>query len=327
MNPRRAIPILILAVAAFASARILSARPSPQAKASRSDSDVNAIGHRDVGKGVNLFSIDKEKELGKHLAMEVERSSRLIDDPIVIAYVDRIAQNIAKNSDAQFPITIKVIDSDMLNAFTLSGGFQYVNSGLILQTEGEAELAGVLANGIAHTALRSSTREVTKAELMQLASIPAMIFIPYSMASFTTYQHLDLAIPLTFLKFSRDADRAADFFGLQYMYKAGYDPNSYVTLLERIWADERRRPGATPKVFSTHAPTQDRIANAQKEIATILPHRDDAIVSSLEFQEVKERLRAWNLQKVLNPRQDDRKPILRKLTDNSGVDPPRLIPD
>jgi predicted Zn-dependent protease len=327
MNSRPTMPILILAITTFASPHSLSARPAPQTKDSPSDSDINAIGHRNLGKGVNLYSFEREKRLGKQLAQEVERSSKLVDDPVVIAYLDRIAQNIAKNSDAQFPITVRLIDSDALNAFTLPGGFQYINSGLILQTEGEAELVGVLAHGIAHTALRSSTRGATKGEETQIAAMVGSIFIPYSLSSYAMYQGLNLTIPLSFLKFSREAERAADFLGLQYMYKAGYDPHSYVTFFERIQADEKRRPGTIPKVFSTHPPTPDRIENAQKEIATILPQRDTAIVSSSEFQEVKERLRAWRSQRTQNPEQDGKKPILRKLKDNPPVEPPNLMPD
>jgi predicted Zn-dependent protease len=327
MSYRPTIPILVLAAAAFASGRVLAARPAPQTKDSPADSDINAIGHRNVGKGVNLFSLDREKKLGKQLALEVERSSKFIDDSVVTSYLDRISQSIAKNSDIQFPITIRVIDSEAVNAFTLPAGFQYINSGLILQTEGEAELAGVLAHGIAHTALRSSTKGATKGEVTQIAATVGSIFIPYSWAGYSMYQGLNLAIPLTFLKFSREAERAADSLGLPYMYKAGYDPNSYVTFFERIQAEEKRRPGNIPKVFSTHPPTPERIENAQKEIATILPQRDTAIVSSSEFQEVKERLRVWNLRKALNPRQNDRKPTLRKLTDKPAVEPPGLMLD
>jgi beta-barrel assembly-enhancing protease len=279
MNSRLTISILVLAVAALASGALLSACPIPQTKNVPSDSDVNAIGHRNVGVGISLFSLDKEKQLGKQLAQEVERSSRLVDDPALTGYLERIAQSIAKNSDARFPITVRVIDSEVTNAFTLPGGFPYINSGLILQTEGEAELAAVLAHGIAHSALRSSTRGATKGELTQIAAMVGSIFIPYSWAGYASYQGLNLAIPLTFLQFSRDAERAADFLGLQYMYKAGYDPHSYVTLLDRLQAEETRRPRTIPKVFSTHPPTPDRIENAQKEIATILPQRDTAIVS------------------------------------------------
>src|SRR5881296_814627 len=256
-----------------------------------SKEDVEAIGNRSVGKGVNLFSLEREISLGKSLAQEVERSSKMIDDPVVTEYVNRVGQNLVRNSDARVPFTIKVIDSDEVNAFALPGGFFYVNSGLVLRAQEESELAGVMAHEIAHVAARHGTKNATKGELMQLASIPAMIFIPYSMAGYAMYQGLNLAIPLTFLKFSRDAEREADFLGLQYMYKAGYDPNSYITFFERIQADEKRQPGTIPKVFSTHPPNSERIANAQKEIARILPARDEYIVTTSEFDQVKARLR------------------------------------
>src|ERR1700747_3163135 len=240
---------------------------------------------------MNLFSLEREISLGKALAQEVERSSKLIDDPVVTEYVNRVGQNLVRNSDAKVPFTIKVIDSDEVNAFALPGGFFYVNSGLVLRAQEESELGGVMAHEIAHVAARHGTKNATKGEIMQLASIPAMIFIPYSMAGYAMYQGLNLAIPLTFLKFSRDAEREADFLGLQYMYKAGYDPNSYVTFFERIQSDEKRRPGTIPKVFSTHPPTPDRIENTQKEIAQILPSRPEYIVTTSEFDSVKSRLR------------------------------------
>src|SRR6266513_678345 len=256
-----------------------------------SKEDVEAIGNRSVGKGVNLYSLEREISLGKQLAQEVERSSKLIDDPIVTEYVNRVGQNLVRNSDAKVPFTIKVIDSDEVNAFALPGGFFYVNSGLILRAQEESELAGVMAHEISHVTARHGTCQATKGELMQLASIPAMIFIPYTMAGYALYQGLNMAIPLTFLKFSRDAEREADFLGIQYMYKAGYDPNSYVTFFERVQADEKRRPGTIPKVFSTHPPTPERIANTQKEIARILPARQEYIVTTSEFDQVKGLLR------------------------------------
>jgi predicted Zn-dependent protease len=256
-----------------------------------SKEDVDAIGNRGVGKGVNFYSIEKEIALGKGLAQEVERSSKLIDDPVVTEYVNRVGQNLVRNSDARVPFTIKVIDSDEVNAFALPGGFFYVNSGLILRAQEESELAGVMAHEISHVTARHGTKNATKGEIMQLASIPAMIFIPYSMAGYAIYEGMNIAIPLTFLKFSRDAEREADFLGLQYMYKAGYDPNSFVTFFERIQADEKRRPGTIPKVFSTHPPTPDRIESAQKEIARILPNKPEYIVTTSEFDSVKARLR------------------------------------
>ena len=256
-----------------------------------SKEDVEAIGNRSVGKGVNFYSIEHEIGLGKQLAQEVERSAKLIDDPVVTEYVNRVGQNLVRNSDAKVPFTIKVIDSDEVNAFALPGGFFYVNSGLILRANEESELAGVMAHEIAHVAARHGTKQATKGDIIQIASIPAMIMLPYGWAGYGIYQGMNFLIPMTFLKFSRDAEREADFLGLQYMYKSGYDPNSYVTFFERIQADEKRRPGTIGKAFSTHPPTQDRIENTQKEIARILPARQEYIVTSSEFDSVKGRLR------------------------------------
>src|ERR1700747_2586310 len=256
-----------------------------------SKEDVEAIGNRGVGKGVNFYSLEHEIALGKGLAQEVERSSKLIDDPVVTEYVNRVGQKLVRNSDARVPFTIKVIDSDEVNAFALPGGFFYVNSGLILRAQEESELAGVMAHAIAHVSARHGTKQATKGDLIQIASIPAMIMLPYGWAGYGIYQGMNFLIPMTFLKFSRDNEREADFLGLQYMYKAGYDPNSYVTFFERIQADEKRRPGTIGKAFATHPPTQDRIENTQKEIARILPSRPEYIVTSSEFDSVKGRLR------------------------------------
>ena len=260
-------------------------------KPKNSKEDVDAVGNRGVGKGINFYSIEREIGLGKQLAQEVERSSKLIDDPVVTEYVNRVGQNLVRNSDAKVPFTIKVIDSDEVNAFALPGGFFYVNSGLILRAQEESELAGVMAHEIAHVCARHGTKQATKGDIIQIASIPAMIMLPYGWAGYGIYQGMNFLIPMTFLKFSRDAEREADFLGLQYMYKAGYDPNSYVTFFERIQADEKRRPGTIGKAFSTHPPTQDRIENTQKEIARILPSRPEYIVTSSEFDSVKGRLR------------------------------------
>jgi hypothetical protein len=256
-----------------------------------SKEDVEAIGNRNVGKGPNFYSLEREIALGKSLAQEVERSSKLIDDPVVTEYVNRVGQNLVRNSDAKVPFTIKVIDSDEVNAFALPGGFFYVNSGLILRAQEESELAGVMAHEISHVCARHGTKNATKGEAMQLAMIPLMLLGPGGWAGYGIYEAASLAIPVTYLKFSRDAEREADYLGLQYMYKAGYDPNSYVTFFERLQADEKRRPGTIPKVFSTHPPTPERIENSQKEIARILPAKQEYIVTTSEFDSVKSRLR------------------------------------
>jgi beta-barrel assembly-enhancing protease len=299
-------------------------------KPKNSKEDVEAIGNRNVGKGVNLYSLEREIGLGKQLAQEVERSSKLIDDPIVTEYVNRVGQNLVRNSDARVPFTIKVIDSDEVNAFALPGGFFYVNSGLILRAQEESELAGVMAHEISHVTARHGTKNATKGELMQLATIPLILLGPGGWAGYGIYQGLNLAIPITYLKFSRDAEREADFLGLQYMYKAGYDPNSYVTFFERIQADEKRRPGTIPKVFSTHPPTPERIESAQKEIARILPAKQEYIVTTSEFDNVKSRLRGIMFTRKASDNTAG-KPTLRTKTEQSKKQPtgndPNSTPD
>ncbi|MGA8142906.1 MAG: M48 family metallopeptidase [Candidatus Acidiferrales bacterium] len=290
-----------------------------------SKQDVDAIGNRNVGHGLNFYSLEREIALGKGLAQEVDRTAKFITDPVVTEYVNRVGQNLVRNSDAQVPFTIKVIDSDQINAFALPGGFFYVNSGLIMHADEESELAGVMAHEIAHVCARHGTKNATKGDLVQLASIPAMIFIPYSLAGLAMYQGMNLMIPITFLKFSRDAEREADFLGLQYMYKAGYDPNSLVSFFEKVTALEKKQPGSVPKVFSTHPPTPDRIEAAQKEISTILPARDEYIVSTSEFDLVKRRLGAIEAGQKVNDKNGGNKPTLRKKTDQTqktGQAPP-----
>jgi len=285
-----------------------------------SKEDVEAIGNRKVGKGMNLYSLEREISLGKSLAQEVERSSKLIDDPVVTEYVNRVGQNLVRNSDARVPFTIKVIDSDEINAFALPGGFFYVNSGLILHAMEESELAGVMAHEIYHVTARHGTKNATKGELMQLATIPLILLGPGGWAGYGIYQGLNLAIPVTYLKFSRDAEREADYLGIQYMYKTGYDPNSYVTFFERIQADEKRRPGTIPKVFSTHPPTPERIENTQKEIARILPATQEYIVTTSEFDSVKSRLRNIMFSRKVTDNAPG-KPTLRTKTEQSKKQP------
>src|SRR5712664_3274188 len=300
-----------------------ASQPVPQqetVKPKNSKEDVEAIGNRSVGKGINLYSLEREIGLGKGLAQEVERSSKLIDDPVVTEYVNRVGQNLVRNSDARVPFTIKVIDSDEVNAFALPGGFFYVNSGLILHAQEESELAGVMAHEISHVTARHGTKNATKGELMQLATIPLILLGPGGWAGYGIYQGLNLAIPVTYLKFSRDAEREADFLGLQYMYKAGYDPNSYVTFFERIQADEKRRPGSIPKVFSTHPPTPDRIENTQKEIARILPAKQEYLVTTSEFDSVKSRLRNIMFSRKVTDNAPG-KPTLRTKTEQSKKQP------
>ena len=280
-------------VAAFLLA-VLIAVPAARAQSDKvkpgTESDVSAIGNRKVGHGWDWYSIQREIALGKELSQEVEKSVKLVNDPEITAYVNKVGQNLVRNSDAQVPFTIKVIDDDHINAFALPGGFFYVNTGVILHADEESEMAGVMAHEIAHVAARHSTRGQTKANIMQMATIPLMIALPGGYAGYGIYEGLNFAIPLTFLKFSRDDEREADYLGAQYMYKAGYDPNGLVTMFEKYEAIEKKQPGTIPKIFDSHPATPDRIEALQKEIETILPARPEYIVSTSEFDQIKDRL-------------------------------------
>lgn len=272
--------------------------------------DPDEIGNRDVGKGVNFYSLEKEIALGKQLAQEVEREAKIIDDPIIAEYVNRIGQNLVRNSDAKVPFTIKVLDSEEVNAFALPGGFFFVNSGLVLKADSESELAGVMAHEIAHVAARHGTRQATRGEIINLASIP-LIF----MGGWTGYairQGAGLAIPLGFLNFSRAFEREADYLGLQYLYKAGYDPTSFVDFFEKIQSMEKKKPGTVSKVFSTHPMTDDRIKAAQQEIQKILVAKPEYVVNTSEFNDVKARLAMLHNRRKVDNDKDSNRPRLRR---------------
>jgi predicted Zn-dependent protease len=284
-------PIVVLVVAFSVSAFIALASPSPQWKPSKSDADITAIGHRKIVRGTNIYSLEKEKALGNQLAKQFERSAKFVDDPEIVGYVDRVGQNVARNSDARMPVTFRVIDTETVGAFTLPDGHQYVGRGLLLQLGGEAELAGVLARGIAHTALRSATKQATEGEITQLAGIP--VFTPNGVPVPSGNTPLQAGAMLTLIKVEREDELAADYFGLQYVYVTGYDPEPYTRLIERgVWP--KVSPGKTvPKELSSFPPVGDRLKAMRKEIAEILPKRSDAVVSTPEFDAFKERVRAW----------------------------------
>jgi beta-barrel assembly-enhancing protease len=287
--------------------------------------DPDQIGNRNVGKGVNFYSLEKEIAIGKGLAQQVERQAKLINDPVIAEYVNRVGQNLVRNSDAKVPFTIKVIDSEEVNAFALPGGFFFVNSGLILKAESEAELAGVMAHEIAHVAARHGTKQATRGELAQLGMIPLMLLTYGTWTGYGIYEAASVLVPLGFLKFSRGFESEADMLGLEYMYKAGYDPTAFVDFFEKIETLEKRKPGTVSKFFSTHPPTDDRIKVAQKNIQEILVAKPEYVVTTSEFSDVKGRLLALHNRHKNDP-VDPNKPTLRR-TPGSTTGPVDLDED
>jgi len=281
--------------------------------------DVNAVGNRDIGaRGLgNWYSVDTEIKMGKMYASEIEKSTKFITDPVVVEYVNRVGQNIVKNSDCKVPFTIKIIDSDVINAMALPGGFFYVNSGLILNADEEAELAGVMAHETAHVCAHHAVREQTRMNYAQLGTIP-LIFIG-GWTGYGIYEAASLAVPITFLQFSRDFEAQADYLGVQYMYRAGYDPQAFISFFEKIQALEKRKPGMVEKAFSDHPQTPDRILHSQEEIARILPARDEYTVTTSEFDDIKARLARIENKRRLVDSKDTKKPSLRRAS--TGNDP------
>ena len=271
--------------------------------------DVEAIGERQVAKGPNFYSIQKEIALGKRMAQDVERHSKIVDDPVIAEYVNRIGQNLVRNSDAKVPFTIKLIDSADVNAFALPGGFFFVNSGLMLRAESESELAGVMAHEIAHVAARHGTRQATKGQLISIATIPLMFIGGWT--GYGIYQASSFLIPMTFLRFSRGMESEADFLGVQYLYKSGYDPTSFIDFFEKMLADEKRKPGTISKFFRSHPPHGSRIRKVQKTIDELLPNRPEYVVTTSEFLQVKERLEQLVLRRK-STTDDPNKPRLRR---------------
>ena len=281
--------------------------------------DPDEIGNRDVGKGVNFYSLDKEIALGKGLAQDVEKQAKIINDPVISEYVNRVGQNLVRNSDAKVPFTIKVIDSEDVNAFALPGGFFFVNSGLILKADNEAELAGVMAHEIAHVAARHGTRQATRGEIAQLGMIPLMMF-SYGWAGYGMYEAASVLVPVAFLKFSRGFEAEADMLGLQYMYKAGYDPTAFVDFFEKIETLEKKKPGTMSKVFSTHPPTEDRIKAVQTDINTMLKSKPEYVLTTSEFNDVKERLALMHNRRRIDDVKDPNKPTLRRTPGSGPID-------
>jgi predicted Zn-dependent protease len=279
--------------------------------ADNKEKDPDEIGNRDVGKGVNFYSIEKEIALGKQMAQEVERQAKIVDDPIVAEYVNRIGQNLVRNSDAKVPFTIKVIDSEEINAFALPGGFFFVNTGILLSADNEAEMAGVMAHEIGHVAARHGTRQATRGEIAQIGSIVPLLAVG-GMAGYGIYQAMGLVVPMGFLKFSRNFESEADLLGIEYMYKSGYDPGAFVDFFEKVQSQEKRKPGTMSKLFSSHPPTDDRIKHSQEIIQKYLKAKPEYVVSTSEFETVKTRTMAMHNTRKIDAAKDAGRPTLRR---------------
>jgi predicted Zn-dependent protease len=307
----RSLAAIILAVA-LAAAAFADDNNAPKKK-----DDPSQIGNRDVGKGINFYSLEKEIALGKQLAEEVTRQSKVVNEPLIAEYVNRLGQNLARNSDAKVPFSFQVIEGEEPNAFAFPGGFVFVYTGLIKLADEEDEFAGAVAHEIAHVAARHMTRQATKSQIANLATIPLSVLFG-GIAGIAARQGAGVAIPTMFLKFSRADESEADYLGTQYMYAAGYDPTGAVSIFEKIESLSKAKPGVMAHIFSTHPMDADRIQKTQKEIQRILPSREEYVVSTSEYRGMRERLIGLD-HRVKHDAKDGR-PTLRR-TPGDGATP------
>jgi beta-barrel assembly-enhancing protease len=298
----------------FLSVGVLSAAlaAAPAFAGDPQKDDISKIGDRNVGKCLNLYSIEKEIALGKQLAEEVARQSKLNRDPILTEFVSRLGQNLARNSDAKMPFTFQVVEDDAPNAFALPGGFIFVNTGLVKLASEEDELAGAMAHEIAHVAARHMTCQATKGQIIGIASIPASILLGGGLGGYAGRQASGIVSQMGFLKLSRAAESEADYLGTQYMYAAGYDPTGAITIFEKLESLQKREPNALGRLLATHPMDADRIDKTQKEIERILPAKAEYVVTTSEYHDIRERLIAQEMRRKRDPQ--DRRPQLRVST-------------
>lgn len=310
--------VLLLAVPSPSFAQTKSEpQTKTDTKGKKKNGDVDDIGNRNINKGsINFISLEKEIAMGRQMAAEIERQIKLVEDPTINEYVNRVGQNLVRNSDAKVPFTIKVVDSDEINAFALPGGFFYVNTGLVLAADDESELAAVMAHEIAHVTARHGTENASKAQLVNIASIP-LIFLG-GVAGFGIRQAAGFLIPMQFLQFTRKAESEADYLGVQYLYKTGYDPGAAVSFFEKLQAKESAKPGSVSKMFSTHPPTGDRIESTKKDIEAVLPDREEYVVTTSEFTKIQTLLA--QLENRTPNQEDANKPSLKRKTSKPDVD-------
>jgi predicted Zn-dependent protease len=261
----------------------------------RRHANIHKIGNRNVAGKIfgflpNLVSLGREMEIGAQIAMQVEQTARMIEDSVVRKYVERVAQEIVKHSDAKVPFHIRIVDTHDVNAIAFPGGYLFLNMGLLLVAENEAEFAGVIAHEISHVCARHASRSISKAHYLEIATIPAS-FLGGTWVQMGIQAILGFGIDLEMLGISRQSEAEADQLGIQYMWNTGYDPNAFISFLEKLQALEAEKPGRFANWFRTHPCTENRIAASINE-QRYLPDKDCYIIDTSEFQQVKSRLLA-----------------------------------
>jgi predicted Zn-dependent protease len=276
--------------------------------------DLAKIGHRGIGRGMNFYSFDRERGLGKKLSQAADQQLILLEDPVVCEYVNRISQNIALNSDIRVPLTVRIVKDDEVNAFSLPGGYLYVTTGLLSEADTEAQIAGVIGHEVAHIAGRHGTRTVSKGLLWTMILCVAAIAAPGNgtAAQIGKIAGADMGTILIFTKMERGAEDEADLLAAEYTYAAGYDPGEYVVFFEKVRALEKKKPSALGKIFASHPPLESRIVHVQKVIDDYFPDREQYLVTTSSFQDVQARINALLDRKAVKADAASNTPVLKK---------------
>jgi predicted Zn-dependent protease len=279
--------------------------------------DPAQIGNRDVGKGLNIYSLEKEMALGKQLAEEVRRQAKVVEDPLISEYVNRIGQNLVRNSDAKVPFTFQVIEGNSPNAFALPGGYVFVYTALIKIADEEDELAAAMAHEIAHVAARHMTKQATKSQIAGIAGVPVGVILGGGIGGVLARQGINAGLPAAFMAFTRKDESEADYLGVQYLYAAGYDPNGAISIFEKLESLERKQPGTVARIFSTHPMDAARIQKTEQEIGRILAAKDEYVVNTSEYTAIRQRMIALEARK--RPAEDGRPQLRRQEAEEPTV--------
>src|ERR1039458_3607493 len=295
-------------------AAVAAGAASAQDTGRKKKDDPAQIGSRDVGKGVNFYSLEKEMALGKQLAEEVQRQAKVVDDPLISEYINRIGQNLVRNSDAKVPFTFQVIEGESPNAFALPGGYVFIYTALLEIADEEDELAAAMAHEIAHVAARHMTKQATKSQMVNLAGVPVGVILGGGIGGAVARQGAAAGLPAVFMHFTRQDEAEADYLGVQYLYAAGYDPNGAISIFEKLESLEKKQPGTVARIFSTHPMDAARIQKTEQEIDRILPARDEYVINTSEYVAIRQGTIAREARKKAP---EDGRPQLRTRQDES----------
>ena len=246
--------------------------------------------------GMNFFSLDQDIQLGREAAAEYEKQLPVIRNSDMDRMVERISTRLKKSPAAQanvFPYSFRVVNDKNINAFALPGGPMFLNTGLFLNADNEAQIAGVMAHEMSHVILRHGTNQMSKAQLMQGLGMGASIFLGATqggMLGQLGQAGIGIGLQTMLLKYSRGAERDADLLGAQIMNDAGYNPIEMARFFEKLEA-QSGKDSKLGEFFASHPNPGNRVKAVEKEITT-LPKRSFDGGNAQDLARVKDQAKA-----------------------------------